>query len=149
MTRFVVMDPPSRLPAAETVFVRDRFSWLAFLFPFVWLLWNRLWLATLGFVVAAAAIGFAFRAVGSGYGQFAILALCALVALEGPAWRIAKLRRLGYAETAILNADGLEDAERIYADRAAQETPAPRLALTPAGRQAARAVRTLLDPIGG
>ena len=50
MTRFVVMDPPARLPAADAVFVRDRFSWLAFLFPFVWLLWNRLWLATLGFV---------------------------------------------------------------------------------------------------
>ena len=85
MTRFVVMVPPSRLPAAEAVFVRDRFSWLAFLFPFVWLLWNRLWLATLGFVAASAAVAFAFRAVGSGYGQFAILALCALVALEGPA----------------------------------------------------------------
>ena len=75
--------------------------------------------------------------------------LCALVALEGPAWRIAKLRRLGYTETAILNADRLDDAERIYAEGAAKEAPARHIALTPAGRQAARAVRTLLDPIGG
>jgi len=149
MTRFVVMDPPSRRPAAETVFVRDRFSWLALLFPFVWLLWNRLWLATIGFVAASAAVAFAFRAFGSGYTQFAILALCALVALEGPAWRLAKLRRLGYTEAAILNADSLDDAERIYADGAANEAPTRPMALTPAGRQAARAVRTLLDPIGG
>ncbi|WP_336744555.1 DUF2628 domain-containing protein [Aureimonas altamirensis] len=149
MTRFVVMDPPSRRPAGETVFVRDRFSWLALLFPFVWLLWNRLWLATIGFVSASAALAFAFRASGSGYTQFAILALCALVALEGPAWRLAKLRRLGYTEAAILNADSLDDAERIYADGAANEAPTRSMALTPAGRQAARAVRTLLDPIGG
>ncbi len=149
MTRFVVMDPPSRLPAAEAVFVRDRFSWLAFLFPFVWLLWHRLWLATVGFVAASAAMAFAFRAVGSGYGQFGVLALCALVALEGPAWRIAKLRRLGYTEAAILNADGLDDAERIYAESVAEAAPVRRMALTPAGRQASRAVRTLLDPIGG
>jgi hypothetical protein len=149
MTRFVVMDPPSRRPAAETVFVRDRFSWLALLFPFVWLLWNRLWLATIGFVAASAAVAFAFRALGSGYTQFAILALCALVALEGPTWRLAKLRRLGYTEAAILNADSLDDAERIYAEGAANEAPARPMALTPAGRQAARAVRTLLDPIGG
>lgn len=48
MTVYTVLEPPPSgddLRDAERVaFVRDGFSWLALLFPLLWLLWHRMWL---------------------------------------------------------------------------------------------------------
>lgn len=41
----------------RAVLVRDGFHWLAFLFPVLWLLFNRLWLAFAAYVAVAVALG--------------------------------------------------------------------------------------------
>ena len=46
MAAYVVMEKggASARTAADAVFVRDGFHWVAFLVPAVWMLWHRLWL---------------------------------------------------------------------------------------------------------
>ena len=43
-------------PADRTELVREGFSWGAFLFSGLWLLWNRLWLPALAYIFMMAVI---------------------------------------------------------------------------------------------
>ena len=60
MAVFTVHAPAGAANADATVFVREGFSWSAFSFGPLWLLWNRLWLAFglwLVWIVALGAAG--------------------------------------------------------------------------------------------
>ncbi|HHZ07508.1 MAG TPA: DUF2628 domain-containing protein [Rhizobiales bacterium] len=117
MAAYVVMERPDE-GHEKAVFVRDGFTMVGFLLPVVWLLWQRLW------IEGALAIGAALllaAAEGSG-GSFALapplvsILLSIYVGLEGPALRIAALRRRGYADRGVVEADSLDEAEiRYYA----------------------------------
>ncbi len=58
MSVYTVHEPPLRAGAASDVerfaFVRDGFSWWAFLLAPLWMLWHRMWLVLVGYVVVAA-----------------------------------------------------------------------------------------------
>ena len=118
MAIYVAMEPPAgagRNRAEETKLVRDGFSWLAFFFPPLWLLWHRLWIeAILAFVVtgAVSALGEIsdYQFLSSGLGLLVML----YVGLEGQALRIAALRRRGWREAGVIEADGLDDADTRY-----------------------------------
>ena len=58
------IDP--RVTADKVVFVRDGFYVWAFLAAIVWLMWHRLWLALLGYIVLSVAAEFGLRYVGAG-----------------------------------------------------------------------------------
>ena len=116
MASFVVMQPPAGRADALPQFVRDGFSVWAFLLPPLWLARHRLW------IEAALALGAALVvpavAVKLGVGLIAtwLTALVgAFVALEGPALRLAALRRAGWTEEGVYDADTLDDAETRYA----------------------------------
>lgn len=118
MASFVVLEPEGlneKRQAETTVFVRDGFAFFALIVPFLWLLSKRLWLEA--FVVLAATIAIGSAAATS---QFApavpllIFLISVLVALEGNNWRIAKLRRRGFVEKAVINANDLAEAEIRY-----------------------------------
>ncbi|MGO4834631.1 DUF2628 domain-containing protein, partial [Rhizobiaceae sp. 2RAB30] len=91
MASYVIMEPPpeaSGRVSREPVFVRDGFAFLAFLVPFFWLLWHRLW------IEAALALGVALLLGGLGeYGGAGPLAsllsllVSIYVGLEGAALR--------------------------------------------------------------
>src|SRR5271157_1981408 len=76
------------------VFVRDGFSFWAFLLAPLWMLWHRLWLVFVAYCVLAIALQAALQAIGASFGMRltagALLAL--LVGLEA-----ATLRRLTLA----------------------------------------------------
>ncbi len=61
MKAFTIYEPP-QAPlelvdrADALVFVKDGFSWLAFMFAPLWFLWNNLWLAVAGYAVVAGAL---------------------------------------------------------------------------------------------
>ena len=60
MTTYTVHEPPARAGEAagdpdRFVFVRDGFYFWAFLFGPLWLLWRRLWLVLLLYLVAIEA----------------------------------------------------------------------------------------------
>src|SRR5690606_28192207 len=106
MASYVVMEPPTH-ESDGAVLVRDGFHWLAFLVPVIWLPANRLWLEALAFVGAAIVLG----ALGSFAGwnnvvTVASLMLALLIGLEASTLKIASLRRRGWREWGVVEADG-------------------------------------------
>src|SRR5262249_33315266 len=61
------------------VFVRDGFHFWAMIFGPFWLVWNRLWLATIGWIIAIVALDIALAKLGAG--RMAIFSANVLVAL--------------------------------------------------------------------
>jgi hypothetical protein len=123
MTVYMVFEPqaadgdPVRR-AERTVFVRDRFTWSAFLFAPFWLLRHRLWLAFVGYGVTVVAVLAALRLAGV-RGNALLLALALihlLVAIEAAVLRRRKLVRRGWRELGIVIGDDLEEAERRFFD---------------------------------
>ena len=133
MAIYVVMEPPGRTEAADaTIFVRDGFSWLAFLFAPLWLAWHRLWIeAGLAFIVMSL-LSMAGQELGLGLASSLLSLLVSLyVGLEGQGLRIAALRRRGWHEWGVVQAGRLDDADIRYAleveGHAEETTPAPRI----------------------
>lgn len=137
------MEPP-RAAGAETgvqaEIVRDGFALLAFIAPLLWLLWYRLWLEAILVFLAAAIIA----ALGNFTGLGAVLPALSLivsayVGVEGQAMRLARLRRLGWREAAVIEAGNRADAEiRYFSDANSRQSdqwtdhPAVPLATVPA-----------------
>ena len=106
--------------ASGVLFVKDGFSWPAFLIPFVWLIWHRLWFWLAGYVVLAAAlagIGYAAGFPDNLGTMLGLLANC-YFGLEGNNMRRNALTRRGYVEVADVVADSSDEAAwRFFADR--------------------------------
>jgi hypothetical protein len=129
MAIHVVMEPPAsagKYASEGAVFVRDGFYFFGFIAPLLWMLWHRLWvLAALTFAVTLA-----LGAVGEWTELIAAVPLLSLlislyVGLEGGALRVAALRRAGWHQWGVIEADTIEDAEMRYlyaADDVAEET---------------------------
>ncbi len=115
MAAYVVMERPEA-GRDGAVFIRDGFTVIGFLVPFVWLLWQRLW------IEGALAIGAALLlAAAESSGTFFTVAAPLMsilasiyVGLEGSALRIAALRRRGYIDRGVVEADSIGDAELRY-----------------------------------
>ncbi|MGH6822837.1 MAG: DUF2628 domain-containing protein [Methylocella sp.] len=100
---------------AEAAFVRQAFSWKAFFFGPLWLLWHRLW-AGLALWAAAYAILIAasLTAVSAAACLFIALALQMLLGLEANRLREAKLGRQGYRLVEIISAPARDEAEIAF-----------------------------------
>jgi hypothetical protein len=101
---------PGALDSA--VLVRDGFSWGAFIFSFLWFFAHRLWIAGVGVLVAAVALGALLQGlrVGPGATFLAELLLALLVGFEANAlrrWTVARRR----PEVDVVAARDLEEAE--------------------------------------
>lgn len=99
----------------KTRFIRDGFSFPAFLFPVIWFLWHRLWF---GAIVAFLIQGIGFQLLEMKglwpAGCAIILAVHILAAFEGPHMLFSKLSSLGWHQEGLLSAPGLAAAEDIY-----------------------------------
>ena len=129
MTIFTVhvpRDPVEPLVLAERVrFVADGFSWGAFVFGPLWLLWNRLWLGLVLWIVAAGLVGL----LGAlGLRPVSLLGLGLMIeyffGLEGNGLLASALRDRGLVLTDVVAARGCEAAERSYFRRLARARPA-------------------------
>ncbi|MFC0244719.1 DUF2628 domain-containing protein [Falsochrobactrum ovis] len=101
--------------AEKTVFIKDGFSVLALILPVVWLLINRLWFEAFCVLALIILLGFAGTLLGNANaGPLLSLLLSLFVALEGSNWKIMKLRRKGYHESATIDAPNLDEAEIRY-----------------------------------
>jgi hypothetical protein len=123
MTVYMVFEPPRAggdpLRRAERMrFVRDRFTWSAFLFAPLWMLRHRLWLAFIGYVVAAGVVPPALWLAGARAGSLtlALLMIHLLVGIEGATLRRRSLARRGWRDLGIVIGDDLEAAERRFFD---------------------------------
>jgi len=121
MATYAVFEPPLRgseaVPNPERfAFVRDGFYFWAFLLTPLWLLWHRLWLCLIGYVVLVFGLEFGVRlATGSeGAAMAAGILLSLLVGLEGATLRRWTLLRRKWREVAHVVADDPELAERRF-----------------------------------
>ena len=145
----------ARQPGAELdlAFVRDGFSFWAFLFPPLWLLWHRLWIEALATVVVLLAAT-ALEQFGGMASAASIVSLLVsiFVGIEGNGLRIAAFERRGWVADAVVEANNVDEAELRYADEIDadadgipdryQMTPSP----VPAGAAHSQPVGLLLNP---
>jgi hypothetical protein len=123
MTVYMVFEPreaggDSVRRAERTVFVRDRFTWSAFLFAPLWMLRHWLWLAFIGYGVTVVAATIALRFAGARTGALllALALIHLLVGIEAATLRRRSLLRRGWRDLGIVIGDDLETAERRFFD---------------------------------
>jgi len=121
---YVVMEPPKR---ADAVLVRDGFHLFGFLTPPIWLLWHRLWIEAIVAFAVAMVLAVVGEVAGLGFaGTLLSLLVSVYVGIEGAALRIAALRRRGWREWGVVEADSFDDAEARYlfdAERLERDEP--------------------------
>jgi hypothetical protein len=103
----------------QFVFVRDGFHfWAAVLGP-LWLIFNRLWLALVGFVIAIIALELALMRLGAGPAAILLanLILAILMGFEAASLKRWTLSRHHHRQLDVVVADGEEAAERRFFDR--------------------------------
>lgn len=98
-----------------TVFVKEGFSWPAFFFSFLWMLWHRLWIELIAFIVIMVAIQLMLNALGlDGVGGAVSFLISLLLGLEGNQLVRQKLARKGYVEVGTVAAEDRAQAELKY-----------------------------------
>jgi hypothetical protein len=104
----------------------DSFTWSAFVLTGLWLLYKRLWLATLLFALVWGAVYYAQRDLGlaSGAALLTQIAIGLFLGLEGQNLIVRKLLRQGWRLADVVEAQNLAGAERRYFERALDERPA-------------------------
>src|SRR5215472_13334517 len=119
MSVYTVYEPPLKAhesaPNPERfVFVRDGFSFWAFLLAPWWMLRHRLWLALTGYVILAIALSVALRFAGASTTVTLIAGalFSLLVGFEAATLRRFKLSRRGWKNVGIVVGDDLESAAR-------------------------------------
>jgi hypothetical protein len=121
MAVYSVFEPPERgrdavEQAVDFKFVRDGFSFAAFFFGPIWMLWNGLWLVLVGYIGVAVVVAAMFRLFGVGAGTqiWSWLLLAILVGYEAVSLRRVTLLQNGWKDRGIVIADDLEAAERRF-----------------------------------
>jgi hypothetical protein len=138
MAIYTVHEPPRRegdmLAHTERFcFVRDGFSWAAFLFGPLWMLRQRLWLVLLLDLIVLAVVLAGLRAAGtSPVGVVAALALVALLTgIEASTLRRWTLGHRRWTCLGVVVGDDLEAAERRFFDAWVNDAGAMRFAAMP------------------
>jgi uncharacterized protein DUF2628 len=123
MAVYTVLEPPKLTGgpyerAERFVFIRDGFSWAAFLLTPLWLIYRRLWLGLIGYlvVIAALQVGLRLAGVGSGGRVVAGALIALLIGFEAASLRRWTLTRRRWRELGTVVGDGLDDAERRFFD---------------------------------
>ena len=122
MAAYSVFAPPlshrGAAGAERFRFVRDGFSWAAFILGPIWMLFHRLMLVVILWLVLVFVLGAAIRLLGvpSGTASLAFLLLALLIGLEASTLQSWTLKRRGWREIGIVVADELEAAERRFFD---------------------------------
>jgi hypothetical protein len=103
----------------ETILVREGFAILAFLFPMLWFLVNRMWLVLVLYLALGAIFGAATQALPEAAIAVAALAVQLLVGFHARDLRRWTLERRGWRMIGVVAAKGGEDEAlaRLYAGR--------------------------------
>lgn len=117
MASYLILTPPGGFDRdhARTRFVRDGFSFLAFLLPVLWLLWHRQWLAAVAALLLQGIGGALMSRDGFGPAGFTVLfGTSLLAALEGKRLYADGLIERGWTPEALVSAPRLANAEDMY-----------------------------------
>jgi hypothetical protein len=130
MSVYTVHEPPLRAAGAlaepeRFIFVRDGFYVWAFLLTPLWMLWHRLWLVFIAYVVLSAVLDSGLRFAGASAAAIALIGLLVslLIGLEAGTLRRFTLRRRRWRNIGVVSGDDLEDAERRFFDAWVRQAP--------------------------
>jgi hypothetical protein len=131
MTIYTVLSPPAGSAGPDPdrfVFVKEGFCWPALYITAIWLLWRRMWLVLVVYLVAAAAV-LAFAAqLAPPIAWLIVLLFGFLVALEANNLRRWTLERRGYRLVGVASGDWRSDAEfRFFANFAGSGPQRPQV----------------------
>ena len=155
MKTYLVFEPQAggRTPQAaeRVVFLREKFSWPAFLFGPLWLLWHRLWLGFALWCAAAALIAAtaATLKLDAAITALAAMMLALILALEATELRRQKLLASGLREAGVVLAADIESAERRFFNRwlaPEKANPLPPSSLPPAEPGVPQVIGFFPDP---
>jgi hypothetical protein len=153
---YVLTAPAATDADRDTKFIRDGFSWLAFLLPLPWLLVKRLWLIALLAVLIYLATIYAAEQYRLDALPIAFTFVLSLwTALEGGHAQARSLERKGWQIERVIAADRLSDAEEIYfagkasIRRIEPEQPLPPLPARKAIASSDAVALGLIGPAGG
>jgi hypothetical protein len=123
MAVYTVHQPPLKkfeaAPDPERfAFVRDGFSFWAFLFGPLWMLRHRMWLVLVGYIVVAVGMQVALQLVGasSGGSMFAAFMLAVLVGMEAGTLRRFTLGRRRWRNVGTIVGADRDTVERRFFD---------------------------------
>ncbi|NBO17816.1 MAG: DUF2628 domain-containing protein [Proteobacteria bacterium] len=127
MTLYTVhIKPGESLLNQRPIFVKEGFNFVAFLVPFIWSLYQRLW--AVAFALAACNVALMFMGQAQWLGPLSIMvlnfAMNVYTGLSGNDWLRARLSRRGYLLADIAVADSLLHAQQRYFDRSLALKPA-------------------------
>jgi hypothetical protein len=141
MSSYTVHEPPLRAGAIAPeperyVFVRDGFSFWAFLFGPLWMLRHRMWLVLALYVVILAVLAVVLAIAGAPglIRGFVVFLIALLVGLEAGTLRRFTLQRRGWTNVGVVTGEDREDAERRFFDawlRRSANTVAPAAIVSP------------------
>jgi len=131
MPAYAVLEPPGRNRSASEqadrfVFLREKFNLGAFLFGPLWMVWRRLWVVLIIYLVVVGLIEYGLQRMGiASSANAAIYVLIQLlIGLEATSLRRWTRIRRGWRDCGIVIADDLEMAERRFFDATAARPPA-------------------------
>ena len=143
MAVYTVHEPPMKAEQSQPdperfVFVRDGFSFWAFLLGPLWMLRHRMWLVFLGYVIVVIAleVGQYLLGVSSSVTFTVSILLALLVGFEAATLRRFTLGRRKWVNVGVIVGDDIESAERRFFDAWIKSgAPAQVMAAAPAPRQ--------------
>ncbi len=103
--------------ADRFVFIKDGFSWPALFVPVLWMLWHRLWLALVYYVVFMLCLAWTDRLAGDNLAVILAILFSLLFAAEANDIRRLALEGRGWDEVGSSFGKNLSEAEvRFFAD---------------------------------
>jgi hypothetical protein len=118
MAVYTVFEPPpsgDELRDAERVqFVREGFSWLALLVPFVWLIWHRMWLVLVLWIAVSVLVQWGASLLGEPAPLIGGLAVALLMGFEASSLRRWTLARRGFRFRFVIAGANRDECERRF-----------------------------------
>jgi hypothetical protein len=114
------LDPPESF-----AFVKDGFSWPALFFPVLWILWHRLWLTLLGYVIFILVVAWVGRLSGEEAAGWVAVLGALLFAFEANDIRRRSLDSRGFAEVGAATGRDFDEAEIRFFDQWSQSGAEP------------------------
>jgi len=135
MPAFTVLEPPEYQHTATEhadrfIFLHERFSPGAFLFSPLWMIWRRLWVVLILYLVGMGLLGYGLRVLGIGWIVAPLIVVLVQLLLGLEAMALVRWTRIrhGWRECGVAIADDLDMAERRFFD----SRTAPHLEAKPA-----------------
>ncbi len=118
MRAYTVHAPPDEPASPEQFrFVKDGFSWPALFFPVLWILWHRMWLTLVYYVIFALVIAWIGRLGDQDVAAVIGILGAVLFALEANNFRRMALRARGWHDLGPASGRNLDEAEtRFFAE---------------------------------